>query len=278
MSSHIFLEYRNEKVLLAFKFLYGWRSSRKARSFNFFIFVNFSTIKYFPKVFIMSTLITASRCIKLLKENGVADFKLPYFSKRDAEGIFTHHHKSPSPKKFFIYEEVVEALKNNKDPRRDAQRAAHEKKREENDIFSMAGTYSSVVDRTPEEQNAEQKRLRIIFEKKQAEAVEMGLDTETNDEDVAKLSVAALNRKILEQNLRIQTSKADDLDEISIPKEKVIESIFASSRVIRDGMMGIAPRLSSRIAAISDPHECRVMIEEEVVRQLSKLEDILREL
>ena len=129
----------------------------------------------------MSELITASKCVELLKENGVADFKLSYFSKRDAE-------------------------------------------------------------------------------------------------DISTLSISDLNKKILEQNLRIQTSKADELGNVSIPREKVVESIFASSRVIRDGMMGIAPRLASRIAAVTDPHECRVMIEEEIVRQLSKLEDILHEL
>ena len=226
----------------------------------------------------MSDLITASKCVKLLKENGVADFQLSYFSKRDAEGIFTHHHKSPSPKKFFIYEEVVEALENNKDPRRDPQRAAHEKKRNTNNLMSMAGTYPSVADMSAEEKDQEQKRLRAIFEKQQEEVEDLGLDEEKDSEDISTLSIAALNKKILEQNLRIQTSKADELDNVSIPREKVVESIFASSRVIRDGMMGIAPRLASRIAAVTDPQECRVMIEEEVVRQLSKLEDILREL
>ena len=226
----------------------------------------------------MSELITASKCIRLLKENGVADFQLPYFSKRDAEGIFPHHHKSPSPKKFFIYEEVVEALGNNKDPRRDPQRATHEKKRHANDLMSVAGTYPSVADMSEEEKKQEQQRLCAILEQRKEEAENMGLADEKEDENTSALSISELNKKILEQNLRIQTSKADELGNVSIPREKVVESIFASSRVIRDGMMGIAPRLSSRIAAVTDPHECRVMIEEEVVRQLSKLEDILREL
>ncbi len=226
----------------------------------------------------MSELITASKCVELLKDNGVADFKLSYFSKRDAEGIFIHHHQSPSPKKFFVYSEVVTALENNKDPRRDPQRAAHEKKRHTNDLLSVAGTYPSVADMSEDEKKKEQKRLLSIFEKQQKEAEYLGLDKEKDTEDISTLSISDLNKKILEQNLRIQTSKADELGNVSIPREKVVESIFASSRVIRDGMMGIAPRLASRIAAVTDPHECRVMIEEEIVRQLSKLEDILHEL
>ncbi len=226
----------------------------------------------------MNSFITASKCVKLLKENGVADFKLSYFSQRDAEGIFTHHHKPPSPKKFFIYEEVVEALKNNRDPRRDPQRAACEKKRHTNDLMSVAGTYPSVADMSEEEKQQEQKRLQEIFKNQQEEAENMGLPGEKDDIDISTLSISDLNKKILEQNLRIQTSKADELGNVSIPREKVVDSIFESSRIIRDGMMGIAPRLSSRIAVISDPHECRVMIEEEIVRQLSKLEDILNEL
>ena len=233
----------------------------------------------------MVDLITATQCVKLLKSNQVVDWSLGYFSQRDKDGIFKHHHKPGSPKKFFKYDEVVEAIKENIDPRRNAQRDANKKKREDRQpdedegLLSMAGKYDSVSDLS-EEEKAERLKLQNIAMQQKEEAKQAGIDDDScfSDTDIEKMSVKDLNLLIMKQDLRIKTATADEKESKSVPIEKVTNDVFTSVRIFRDGLLGIPARLSSRIASISDPHECRIMIEKEIVRQLTNLEESFNEL
>ncbi len=102
----------------------------------------------------MVNLITASQCLKKLETDGIKYTK-GYFSQMTSDGKIPWHPKADSPKKFYIYEEVIQAIKNTQDPTRDAQREANEQKRSEPvDLFAAVGTYESIADMSDDEREA----------------------------------------------------------------------------------------------------------------------------
>lgn len=162
------------------------------------------------------------------------------------------------------------------DPRRDAQREANAEKRKPSDLLAAAGTYESEADMSDEERDIERERrieqLRIM----QKEAKAIGADEDIGD--VEEMSIKQLNIEIMKQDLRIKRAKADESEKSSISVDEVRRSVYDASRIIRDGLMGIPARLAARIAVESDPHKCRVMMEEEVNRQLKNISDLFHEL
>lgn len=220
--------------------------------------------------------ITATQCLEQLRSNGIVQFKMPYFSELVKNEKIPYHHKPGSPKKFFKYSEVKEALEEIKDPRRDPQRAANQEKREDNGLLDIAGSYPSEADMTEEEVDAKRKQLRAL----QQQAADLGVDDGeiAGDESVEKMQIKELNRAILQEELRIKRAKADDSEGLSISRDEVRRSTFAASRVVRDGLLGIPARLAARIAAETDPHKCRTMMEIEINRQLDNLVEVFREL
>jgi len=74
-------------------------------------------------------LISGAECVRRLRQAGVFKGKESYFSQLVQKGIIPYHNKAASPKKWYILDEVKQALKEWEDPTRDAQREANEKKR-----------------------------------------------------------------------------------------------------------------------------------------------------
>lgn len=173
------------------------------------------------------------------------------------------------------YKEAKEILEQLQDPRRDAQRAAVQKKKEQN-LLTFQSEYKTMADSTPDEMAQEREKQKELLQKKIQEAQDLGL--EDNVGDVEKLDVKELNRLILEQDLRIKRIKADESEKLSVPIEDTKKTFFMASRVVRDGLNTIPSRLAARLAAESDPHVCLTILESEINTQLSKLSEAINEL
>ncbi|TDA64290.1 hypothetical protein E0765_06130 [Sulfuricurvum sp. IAE1] len=175
-------------------------------------------------------------------------------------------------------EEAERLMAEHEDPRRDGQREANAAKRSGGaDLLSSAGSYPSMADMTEEEQEIERERLQQTLRDLQNKASDIGEEDETIG-DIESMNVKQLNIAILKQDLRIKRAKADESEKMSVPIDEVRNSIFAASRIVRDGLLGIPARLAARIAAESDPHICRTMMEQEINRQLENLSGAFREL
>lgn len=174
-------------------------------------------------------------------------------------------------------EEAERLMKEHEDPRRDGQREANAEKRGGDDLLSAAGSYPSQADMSDEEREVERERLKQQLRDLQHQAHDIGEDDEDIG-DIEKMNVKQLNIAILKQDLRIKRAKADESEKMSVPIDEVRNSIFAASRIVRDGLIGIPARLAARIAAENDPHVCRTMMEQEIHRQLENLSEVFREL
>jgi hypothetical protein len=237
----------------------------------------------------MHDLMIQATIIRILnREAGEERYHKSYFSRLVSKGVIRYHNIPDKKKKYFRLEEVKEDLADNEDPKRDPQRDANaRKRREQNDsshdsLLEMAGKYDSVADLSDEEK-AERVRLQNILLKQKEEAMEAGIDdsssfSDEEKEHLAKLPVKELNLLIMKQDLRIKTATANEKESKSIPFDKVKNDITASMKIIRDGVLGIPVELSSSLASISDPHECRIMIEKEIIRQLTNLGESFSEL
>ena len=75
-------------------------------------------------------LLNAAECVRKLRQAGVYRGKESYFSQLVQKGVIPYHTKEASPKKWYILDEVKEALKEWEDPTRDAQRERNAQNRE----------------------------------------------------------------------------------------------------------------------------------------------------
>lgn len=173
-------------------------------------------------------------------------------------------------------EEAERLMIEYEDPRRDSQREANAEKRKPADLLSAIGTYESEADMSDEEREIEREKRIEQLRMMQKEAQEVGADEDIGD--VEAMGIKQLNLAILQQDLRIKRAKADESEKISVPLEEVNRSLFEASRIVRDGLQGIPARLAARIAAESDPHKCRTMMEQEINRQLQNITEVFREL
>lgn len=195
-----------------------------------------------------------------------------YINKLVQKGIIPTHDKGRVD-----MEEAERLMKEHEDPRRDGQREANASKRSGDDLLSMVGTYPSQADMTDEEREIEREQLKQTLRNLQNQAHDIGEDDE-NIGDIESMNVKQLNIAILKQDLRIKRAKADESEKMSVSIDEVRNSVFAASRIVRDGLLGIPARLSARIAAETDPHKCRTMMEQEIHRQLENLSEAFREL
>jgi len=172
--------------------------------------------------------------------------------------------------------EAERLMKEHQDPKRENQRELNKEARKGTDLFEASKSYASVADMSEEEQKElllkQQEKLNAL----QSEADRLGVDKEDVSE-LDTMDIKALNRAILQQELRIKTAKADESEKKSIPIEEVEKSIFSASRIVRDGLLGMPSRLAARLAVESDPHVCRTMLEEEIIRQLNNLSEVFNE-
>jgi hypothetical protein len=184
--------------------------------------------------------------------------------------------------KFIDHDEAVRLIEEYSDPHRQRQREINEKKRlakklpsdKACSIFDLEGAYESIADMTEEEKERKRNELRKL----QEQAKSSGVEVVGQRIDVEDLDVKELNRLILQQELRLKTAKADEAEKKVVPIDEVQRVFFSATRIIRDGMMAIAPRLAARLAATDDPHVCRTMLEEEIVGQLEGITGAISEL
>ncbi|DAB41137.1 MAG TPA: hypothetical protein CFH81_02225 [Sulfurovum sp. UBA12169] len=225
-------------------------------------------------------LMTASQCLKCLNDDGIVDWSEGYFSQRVKAGIFTIHHKPGSPKKFFKYEEVKQAVLDNIDPRREAQREANTLKRKpDNGLIDMI---ESAPPLTPEQEEAERKRLKEIFDKNKEQEEIAGLldiDELTGDEKkkTEDMTIKDLNMAIMRQDLRIKRATADEKESNSILKDKVYQSHFRAFRVVRDRIMVITNRVMPYYGSLPE-HDFRNLLNEEITMALNESAEAVREL
>ncbi|MFH0710112.1 MAG: hypothetical protein V2A75_07900 [Pseudomonadota bacterium] len=174
----------------------------------------------------MVNLITASQCLIKLENDGIKYTK-GYFSQMTSDGKIPWHPKADSPKKFYIYEEVLEAIKNTQDPTRDAQREANEQKRAEPiDLFAAVGTYESIADMSDDEREAYDIECRRELEeaRKAREAALAAGAKDTSDNEEKDLTTMKLNDvKIAKEYWLGEKAKAEveQMKKVLIPKNEV---------------------------------------------------------
>lgn len=210
---------------------------------------------------------TANACLAALKKDGII-YSKSYFSQMVNDGKIPSHPKPPSPKKFFYYDEVKQAIEDHKDPTRDAQREANEKRREEPTLMSLAGSYPSQADMTQEEKE-ELKRIKeeVQREKDAAIAEGINLDDEASDEDDEAFSkitgaVARAEKEYwLGQKAKIEYKRLKG--EYMLVKDSERQA-FEAGRAVRDALLSLPPRLSPIFAGESDRFNIERLFLEEI--------------
>lgn len=215
-------------------------------------------------------LITASKCLEKLAVDGIIYTK-GYFSQMSSDGKIPHHTKPTSPKKFYRYSEVLEAIKTTQDPTRDAQREANEKKRvEPNDLFAAAGTYESVADMNDDEREAyEAERRREIDEAKKAaaELKEMSGVNDIPGIDAASIEGVTLSEaKVLKEYWLGKKAELDykRMSGEVIDNREVERQAFETARTVRNAILAIPSRISPLLAAQNDSHSIRTILMNEL--------------
>lgn len=171
-------------------------------------------------------LITASKCLEKLAADGIKYTK-GYFSQMTSDGKIPWHPKSGSPKKFYRYNEVKEAIKNTQDPTRDAQREANEQKRiDPVDLFAAVGTYESVADMNDDEREAyDIECKREIEEARRAREAALAAGAkDTGDNEEKTIASMKLNDvKIAKEYWLGEKAKAEveQMKKVLIPKNEV---------------------------------------------------------
>ncbi len=129
----------------------------------------------------MYDLITATQCLKKLKDNDNIKYSKSYFSQMVSDGKIPTHSKLGSPKNFFKYKEVKQAIEDSKDPTRDAQREANIKRKEEPvTLLDKIGKYPSIADMSEEEISDELKAIKEA-EDARREAIAAGVSDDKRD-------------------------------------------------------------------------------------------------
>lgn len=226
----------------------------------------------------MLDLITATQCLTKLEAVGIK-YSKGYFSQMTSEGKIPHHSKPGSPKKFYRFDEVLDAIRSTQDPTRDAQREANEKKRtqEPSDLFQAIGTYESVADMGDEEREAyEAARRREIAEAKAAaeEARAAGAIADIPGMDVSSVEgVTLADAKVLKEYWLGKKAELDykKMSGEVIENREVERQAFETARAVRDAIMAIPVRLSSILAAQSDAHAVKSILTAELTSALGSL-------
>lgn len=171
-------------------------------------------------------LIIADRCLEKLAFDGII-FKKSYFSQMVKDGKIPWHPNPPSPKKFYKYSEVVEAIKSSEDPTRDGQREANKQKRADPvNLLDAVGTYESIADMSDDEREAyDLECKREIEEARRARESALAAGAkDTGDNKEKNLSSMKLNDvKIAKEYWLGEKAKAEvgQMKKILIPKNEV---------------------------------------------------------
>lgn len=217
----------------------------------------------------MFDLITASQCLKKLEADGIKYTK-GYFSQMSSDGKIPHHTKSDSPKKFYRYDEVLNAIRSTQDPTRDAQREANDKKRLESPtLLEAVGTYESIADMNDEERESyEAERHREIEEAKKAAAEAKAAGAMDIPElDAASVDGVTLSEaKILKEYWLGKKAELDykRMSGEVIDNREVERQAFETARTVRNAILAIPSRISPLLAAQNDAHSIRTILMDEL--------------
>lgn len=221
-------------------------------------------------------LITASKCLEKLAVDGIVYTK-GYFSQMSSDGKFPVHKKPNSPKKFYLYDEVIEAIKNTQDPTRDAQREANEKKRVEPiDLFESVGTYESIADMSHEERDQYEQELRCEIEKakRAAEEAKAAGAIDIPGMDIASVEGVTLSEtKVLKEYWLGKKAELDykRMSGEVIDNREVERQAFEVARTVRNAILSIPSRISPLLASEIDAHAIRTILTKELSTALEAI-------
>lgn len=228
----------------------------------------------------MLDLITATQCLAKLEAVGIK-YSKGYFSQMTSEGKIPYHSKHGSPKKFYRFEEVHEAILSTQDPTRDAQREANDKKRssDPSDLFEAVGTYESIADMSDEEREAyENARRKEIAEAKAAieEAKAAGLTVPPRMDAPSVEGVTLSEAKVLKEYWLGKRAELDykKMSGEVIENREVERQAFETARAVRDAILAIPIRISSILAAQNDPHAIKNILTNELTSALGNLSHV----
>ena len=159
----------------------------------------------------MHDLIDAKSCVSKLRENGIVRWGDKNFAKLKSKHIFIIHKNTIPGKKrsIYIYEEVVAAVKKNKNHAYESQSKANDKKRKEKQVEVDNGIFNkslepqnSVATMSDEEKKKRDEELAATFKKLEEKSSEEenetrpGADASGQDWNVFKTKQQALNYEL----------------------------------------------------------------------------------
>lgn len=165
------------------------------------------------------------------------------------------------------------ALEAVKDPTRDAQREANDRRRKEKTIFDDdMRPKESIADMTPEERKArdeELRRHREELEKLREEIKAAGDDVEDVDLSILTLNEVKVAKeyyqgKLAELDYR---KKRGDL----IPKEVVEREAADVAMRVKSALLALPHKLSARIVGMETPEEIEAVLDAEIRHVLNEL-------
>lgn len=215
----------------------------------------------------MKNLLSASQVIKKLNDENIVGWGKARFSQLAKEKIFITHRNPPSPKDFYIFEEVVEAIRANEDPRREAQREASARKREDKGVFE----FERETPMTREE-------FSDFFHTSPAPAEVPKISTKNDETFDDEKNKKDLVEEGLRYDNRIKKVKAEEAEGNVISREEITKSLFNIVRILRDGLVNVPARLSPTLSTVTDTHETKVILEKEINRLLVEFERSINEL
>ena len=163
------------------------------------------------------------------------------------------------------------AIEEHKDPTRDAQREANQKRREEPTLISVIGSYESEADMSDEEKE-ELKRIKEEVEKEKKAAIDEGINLDDEDDEAfSKITGAAARAEKeywLGQKAKIEYKRLKG--EYMLVKDSEKQA-FEAGRAVRDALLSLPPRLSPVFAGESDRFKIERLFLEEINQVLSGL-------
>jgi len=197
-------------------------------------------------------LLSAKQILDKLKAEKVVPWGKARFSQLKKQGIFTLHKNPPSTRDFFKYSEVLEAIEANEDPRREAQRLANERKREQKDLLS------------PEYKNETEYKIEYTAPKHiSKEPTEV---PPTIDEQKAVLK--DLITQTQEQDLRIKRVKADEAEAKSIKIEEVELQVYKLVSTLKENLLNMPPKVAPLLVNETNIHTIIKILNDELINHL----------
>lgn len=172
-------------------------------------------------------------------------------------------------------ESAKKAIEEHKDPTRDAQREANDKRREEPTLMSAIGSYESAADITDEEKE-ELRKIKEEVQREKDAAIAAGIKLEDDpkdkdDEAFSKITGAAARAEKeywLGQKAKIEYKRLKGEYMLVEDSEK---QAFEAGRAVRDALLSLPPRLSPVFAGETDRFNIERLFLEEINQVLSGL-------